>query len=206
MGKFPFFIDGDTLRQEQLVSVDGLVDTNGAQAVQSVLFYVGGEDMDGMIAVSDWNEEIKDISFIFFVPFQPLRLPVPGSIPPVCVCLPVLVGFFQMSCVHLALCQILSLLAEYFQLFLIVTADFLILSCNSHQSLHNEEEFFFSQGAVPFESSAHGSRGKLQLTKLMGGCHDHCWDGDGVLSVDHWGVSLRSDGESFGSVYVSSEA
>ena len=155
VGKFPFFVDGNALRWEQLVLVDGFVDANGAQAVQPILFDVGGKDMDGVIAVSDWDKEIKDVSFILFIPLWPSCLPIPVSEPFVIVCLPVLVCFFQVSCMHLTLCQILSSLAEYFQLFLIVVADFLILSCNSCQSLCNEEEFFSSRGAVSFEGSAH---------------------------------------------------
>ena len=68
MGKFPFFIDGDVLRWEQFMSIDGFIDTDGAQTVQSLLFDVGGKDMDGVIAVSDWDEEVEDISFIFLIP------------------------------------------------------------------------------------------------------------------------------------------
>ena len=33
MGELPFFIDGDALRGEEFLSVDGLVNANGAQAV-----------------------------------------------------------------------------------------------------------------------------------------------------------------------------
>ena len=155
VGKFPFFIDGDMLGWEQFMSVDGLIDASSAQAIQPILFDVGGKDMDGMITISNWDEEVKDVSFILFIPLQSLCLPFPGSIPPVSVSLPVLIGFFQMSHMHLMLCQILSLLAEYFQLFLIVMANFLILLSNSCQSLHNELEFLSSGGAVPFKSSTH---------------------------------------------------
>ena len=132
--------------------IDGLIDTNSAQAVQSVQLDIGGEDI---IAVSNWDEEIEDVSFILFISFWSLCLPLPVSIPPVSVCFPVLIGHFQMSCMHFALCQILSLLAECFQLFLIVMADFLILSRNPCQSLHNEEEFFSAGGTMSFESGAH---------------------------------------------------
>ena len=53
VGKFPLFIDGDMLGWEQLMSVDGLIDAGGAQAVQPVLFDVRGEDMDGTITISN---------------------------------------------------------------------------------------------------------------------------------------------------------
>ena len=33
MGEFPLFIDGDVLRGEEFVSIDGLINTNGAQTV-----------------------------------------------------------------------------------------------------------------------------------------------------------------------------
>ena len=111
--------------------VDGLINTDSAQTVQSIQLDIGGKDMDGGIAISDWDEEIKDISFILFIPFWPSCLPFPVSVPPVSVCFPVLIGCFQMSCMCLTLCQVLSSLAEYFQLFLIVAADFLILLHNS---------------------------------------------------------------------------
>ena len=166
IGEFPFFVDGDALRGEQLMLVDGLVDADSAQAVQSILFDEGSKDMDGIVTISDWDEEIRDVSFIFFISLWSSCLPLPVSVPSVCVCLPVLVGCFQMSCMHLTLCQILSLLVEYFQLFLIVVADFLILSCHSCQSLRNEEKFLSTWGAVPFKSSTHGSRGELQLLNL----------------------------------------
>ena len=137
------------------MSIDGLVDADGAQTVQPVQLDIGGKDMDGVVSISDWDEEVKDISFIFFIPLGSLCLSFPVSIPPVSVYFPVLIGCFQMSHVCLMLCQVLSLLLEYFQLFLIVVADFLILLRNSCQSLHDEEEFLSSGGTVSFESSAH---------------------------------------------------
>ena len=155
MGKFPFLVDSDTLRWEQLMLIDGLVNANSSQTVQSFLFDIGGNDMDGVITVSDWDEEVEDISFIFLIPLWSLCLPVPVGIPPISVSFPVLIGFFQPSHMCLTLCQILPLLLEYFQLSLVVLADFLILVHNSSQSLCNEEEFFPFGGAVPFESSAH---------------------------------------------------
>ena len=155
MGKFPFFVDSDALRWEQLMSIDGLVNTDGAQTVQPFLLDIGGEDMDGVITISDWDEEVKDISFIFLIPLQSLCLLVPIGIPPVSVSFPVLVGFFQLSHMCLTLFQILPLLLEYFQLPLVISADFLILACNSSQSLHNEEELFSPRGAMSFKSSAH---------------------------------------------------
>ena len=141
MGEFPLFIDGDALRGEEFVSVDGLVDAKGAQTVQSIQFDVGSEDMDGMISVSDWDEEIEDVSLVLFVALRSLLLPLPVSAPSVCVHFPMLVGGFQMSRMCFMLCQILPLLLEYFKLFLIIAADFLIFSCNSCQSLRDEEEF-----------------------------------------------------------------
>ena len=186
--------------------VDGLVDADSAQAIQSIQLDIGGKDMDGVITISDWDEEIEDVSFILFISLGSSCLPLPVSVPSVHVLLPVLIGCFQTSCMCLTLCQILSSLAEYFQLFLIVAANFLILLCHSCQSLHNEEEFQSTWGAVSFESSTHRSRGELQLTKLVGGHHNCYQDGDGVLLVDHWGVSLRLDGEGFGCVHVDSEA
>ena len=41
MGKFPFFIDGDALRGEEFMPVDGLIDAGGAQAVQPIQFDIG---------------------------------------------------------------------------------------------------------------------------------------------------------------------
>ena len=111
--------------------------------------------MDGVIAVSDWDEEIEDISFVFLIPLWSSCLPIPVSVPPIGVHFPVLIGHFQMSHVHLTFRQVLSSLAEYFQLFLIVAAYFLILSHNSCQSLCNEEKSFSSRGTVSFESSTH---------------------------------------------------
>ena len=123
------------------MSIDGLIDTGGAQTVQPIQFDIGGEDMDGVITISDWDEEIEDISFVFLVPLRSLCLSFPVSIPPVSVCFPMLIGCFQMSRMCLALCQTLLSLLEYFKLFLVVMADFLIFLCNSHQSLCDEEEF-----------------------------------------------------------------
>ena len=64
MGKLPFFIDGDALRGEQLMPVDGLINAGSAQAVQSIRLDVGGKDMDGVITISDWDKEVEDVSFI----------------------------------------------------------------------------------------------------------------------------------------------
>ena len=135
--------------------VDRLIDANGAQAVQSVKLDIGGKDMDGVITISDWDEEIEDVSFVFLIPFWSLCLPFPVSVPPIGVCFPVFVGCFQMSHMCLMLCQILSLLVEYLQLFLKVVANFLILLHNSCQPLHDEEKFFPSGGTMSFESSTH---------------------------------------------------
>ena len=58
VGKFPIFINGDVLRWEQLMPVDGLTDTSSAKAVQPVMLDIGGKDMDGIIAISDWDKEV----------------------------------------------------------------------------------------------------------------------------------------------------
>ena len=108
-----------------------------------------------MVTISDWDEEIKDISFIFLISLWSLCLCIPVSEPLVIVCLPVLIGRLKVSHVCLMLCQIFSSLVEYFQLFLIVAANFLILLHSSCQSLCNEEEFLPTWGTVSFKSSAH---------------------------------------------------
>ena len=125
--------------------VDRLTDPSGAQAVQAVLFDVGGKDMDDVVTINDLDKEDKDISFILFVSLWPSLLHVPLLEPLVIVSFPMLVGFFQVSCMHLAFCKILPSLLEYFKLFLIVMANFLIFSHNPCQSLRNEEEFLSSQ-------------------------------------------------------------
>ena len=125
--------------------VDRLANASGAQAVQAILFDVGGKDVDDMVTIDDWDEKVKDISFILFVSLWPSLLHVPLLELLVVVGFPVLIGFFQVSCMRLVLCQILPLLLEYFKLFLIVAANFLIFSHNSHQSLCNEEEFLSSR-------------------------------------------------------------
>ena len=142
--ELPLFVDGDALRGEELMPVDGLVDADSAQAVEPIQFDVGGKDMHGVIAIRNWDEEIKDVSFVFFIPFQPLLSSLPIHIPSISVLLPVFVGFFQVSCMHLMLCQVLASLLECFKLFLIVSADFLIFLRNSCQSLRNEEELLSS--------------------------------------------------------------
>ena len=53
MGKFPFFVDGDVLRSEQLLVVNWLTNASSAQTVQAVMLDEGGEDMYGVITVSD---------------------------------------------------------------------------------------------------------------------------------------------------------
>ena len=81
------------------MSVDGLADASSAQAVQSVMLDVGGENMDGVITVSDWDEEIKDVSFVFLVPLWPPLFLIPVNEPFVVVCLPVFIAFFKASCI-----------------------------------------------------------------------------------------------------------
>ena len=153
--EFSLFVNGDALRGEKLMPVDGLIDANGAQAVEPVQLDVGGKDMHGVIAVRNWDEEIKDISFIFFISFQCLLSSLPGRILSISVLLPVFIGFFQASCMHLTLCQVLALLFECFELFLVVATNFLIFSCNSCQSLCDEEELLPPWQPVSFKSGAH---------------------------------------------------
>ena len=155
MREFSLFIDGDMLWGKEFVPIDRLVDTNGAQAVEPVQLDVGGKDMHGMIAVRDWDEEIKDIAFIFLISFQYLVSPLPFRISSVSIFFPVFIGFFQVSCVHVVLCQILASLFEGLKLLLIVAADLLIFSCNSCQSLCDEEELLPAWCPVSFESGTH---------------------------------------------------
>ena len=154
------------------MSVDWLTNPSHAKAVQSVMLDVGGEKMYGMIAISDWDEEITDIAFIFLIPLWSSLLLVPICESFVIVCLPVFVGFFKVSCICLMLCQSFSSLPEYLQLFMVAAIYLLILLCNSCQSLGDVEELFLARGAVSFESSAYGSGGELQLTEFFRGCHN----------------------------------
>ena len=141
MREFSLLIDSDALWWEEFVPVDRLTDAGGAQAVQAILFDVGGKDMHDMITIDDWDEEIKDVSFVFLISFWSSLLRIPLLKPLVIVGFPVLIGLFQMSCVRFMFCQVFPSLLEYFKLFLIVMADFLVLLHNSHQPLCNEEEF-----------------------------------------------------------------
>ena len=149
--------------------VDGFTNASGAQAVQTFELDEGGKDMYSVITISDWDEKVEDVSFIFFIPLWALLLLVPVSEPLVAVCFPVFIGFFKVNCIHLALCQSLSSLVEYLQLLLIVAANFLMLLSNSNQPLGDVEEFFPPGGTVAFESSTQRLRGELQLTELIGG-------------------------------------
>ena len=40
------------------MAVDWLTDASSAQAVQAIMFNEGGEDMYGVVTISDWEEEI----------------------------------------------------------------------------------------------------------------------------------------------------
>ena len=135
--------------------VDRLVNANGAQAVEAVQLDIGGEDVHSVVTVGDQDEEIEDISFIFLISLRCLPSSLPLCIPPVSVLSPMLVGFFQVSCVHLTLCQVVASLFEDFELFLIVVADLLILACNLSQSVCDEEEFLSPRVSMAFESSMH---------------------------------------------------
>ena len=162
--------------------------------------------MHGVVTIGDWDEEVKDVPFVFLIALWPLTLLFPRSIPPVCVLLPVLVGSFQVSRTCLMFCQIFSSLSEYFKLFLIVAADLLIFSCNSCQSLCDEEEFLSCGCPMSLKSGTHWVGGELQLTELCRDSCDCCRNGEGLLSVNHWGFSWGSNWEWFGSVHVDSEA
>ena len=155
MREFSLFFDGDSLGQKELMPVDRLIDANGAQAVETVQFDVGGKNMHGVVTIRDWDEEVKDVSFILLVPLRGLSSSLPLCVPPVCIFGPVFVGFFQASCVCLMLCQIVTSLFENLKLFLVVTADFLIFARNSGQSMCNEEEFLPPWVPMSFESSMH---------------------------------------------------
>ena len=157
MREFSLFFNGDSLGQKEFMPIDRLIDTDGAQAVETVQLDIGGKDMHGVVTVGDWDEKVKDVSFIFFVSLRGLPPSLPLCVPPVGVFGPVLVGFFQASRICLTLCQLVALLFEDLKLFLVVMADFLIFSCNSSQSLCDEEEFLPPGVPMPFESSVHGS-------------------------------------------------
>ena len=156
MREFSLFFDGDLLGQKEFMPIDRLIDANGAQAVEAVQLDVGGKNVHGVVTVGDWDEEVKDISFVFFIPLRGLSSSLPLCIPLVSVFGPVLVGFFQVSRVHLMLCQIIASLLENLELFLVVTADFLVFAHNSSQSMGDEEEFLPPRVPMPFKSSVHG--------------------------------------------------
>ena len=167
MGELPFFFDGDALGWEEFVPVDRLVDACSAQAVETIQFDVGGKDVHGVVTIGNRDKEVKDISFIFFVPLGSSSLPFPLLIPLVSVFGPMLVGFFHASHIHLTLCQIITSLFEYFELFLVVTTNFLIFVHNLSQSMYNEEEFLPSWVPMTFESGMHGSGRELELTEFL---------------------------------------
>ena len=141
VGKLPFFVDGNVLGREELMPVDRLVNPSCAQTVQPIQFDEWGKDMDGVSSIGDRDKEVIDVSFILFISLWSPCLSLPSIVPSVHILLPMLVGCFQMSHMHLTFCQIFSLLLECFKLFLIVAANLLIFSHNSCQSLRNEEEF-----------------------------------------------------------------
>ena len=111
--------------------------------------------MHGVVTIGDGDEEVKDVPFVFLISFWHLSSPLPFCVPPISVFHPLFVGFFQVSCMHLMLCQIITSLFEDFELFLIVVADFLVFLCNSCQSLCDEEEFLPTWCPVSFESGTH---------------------------------------------------
>ena len=155
MREFSLFIDGDVLQGKEFMPVDGLIDSDSAQAVEPIQLDVGGKNMHGVVAIRDWDKEIEDVSFIFLISFWCLTPSLPFCVPSVSIFFPVFVGFFQVSHVHLMLCQVLTSLFEGLELFLIVMANLLIFLHNSHQSLSNEEELLSAWCPVSFEGSTH---------------------------------------------------
>ena len=85
------------------------------------------------------------------------------------------------------LCQIVTSLFESLKLFLIVMADFLIFVCNFCQSVCDEEELLPAWVPMSFESSMHGLGRELELTEFLRDGHNGGGDGEGFLSVYHWG-------------------
>ena len=158
MREFSLFFDGNLLGQEELVPIDVLIDTNSAQAVETIQLDVGGKDVHGVVTIGDWDEEVKDVSFVLLVPLRGLSSSLPLRVPLVCIFGPVFVGFFQVSRIRLTLCQVIASLFESLELFLVVTADFLIFACNSGQSMSNEEEFLPPWVPMSFKSSMHRQR------------------------------------------------
>src|SRR5580692_12765699 len=77
LGVFPVLVDSEALRGEKFLAVGGLVFTVHAQAVLSIKFDIGGKDVDGVGAVSNWNKEVGDVPFVLFVS---LRLPLVVSV------------------------------------------------------------------------------------------------------------------------------
>ena len=157
MRELSLFFNGDSLGWKEFMPVDGLVDADSAQAVEAIQLDIWGKDMHGVVTIRDWNEKIKDVSFIFLISLRRLPSSLPLRIPPVGVFSPMLVGFFQASHVRLVLCQIVASLFEDLELFLIVAADFLIFVCNLSQSMCDEEEFLPPGVPMSFESSMHRS-------------------------------------------------
>ena len=141
--------------------------------------------MHGVVTIGDRNEEVEDIPFVLLISFWHLPSSLPFCILSISVFHPVLVGFFQVSHMCLTLCQIFASLFEYLELFLIVTADFLVLVRNSSQSLCDEEEFLPTQGPMSFESGMHRLRGELELTEFHRDGSNGSGDGEGFLSVNH---------------------
>ena len=206
MREFSLFFNGDSLGREEFMPVDRLVNADGAQAVEAIQLDIGGKDMHSVVTIGDWDEEIKDISFIFLISLRCLPSSLPLRVPPVSILSPMLVGFFQASRICLMLCQIVALLFEDFELFLIVAADFLILACNSSQSVCNEEEFLSPGISMAFKSSVHGLGRQLELTEfLRDGCNGSR-NGEGLLVVDHWGLGCQPDWKGFGGVHVDCKA
>ena len=206
MGEFSLFFNGYVLGWKELVPVDGLVDTSGAQAVEAIQLDVRGKDVHGVVTIGDRDEEIKDISFVFLVPLGCSSFPLPFLIPLVSVFGPMLVGFFHASHIHLALCQIVTLLLEDLELLLIVMANFLTFVCNFSQSMCNEEEFLPSRVPMSFKSGVHGSGGELELTEFLRDSHNCSGNGEGLLVVDHRSLSCRPNWEWLGGVHVDGEA
>jgi hypothetical protein len=159
LGVLPILVDSEALGGKEFLVVDRFVLTVCAQSVLSIKLDVGGEDVDGVGAVSNWNKEVADAPFILLVSFRlPLVISVFSELL-VAVRLPVLVGLFKASCVLFTLRQSVSLFLEGGELGAIGLGIDFILSRNSSQSLGDEDELL-SAGAMSFESGACGSRGE----------------------------------------------
>ena len=68
--------------------------------------------MHDVVTVRDRNEEVEDVPFILLISLWRLSSLLPFCILSISVFCPVLIGFFQVSCMCLTLCQIFTSLFE----------------------------------------------------------------------------------------------